>query len=123
MGVIDVGSNTVRLLVARLGDAGPVRICSDRVRLGLGTDLEELGRVSDWKLAEATDAVRTLSARASAHCPDPPVILVTAPGRQAENAGELIAALERGARGPVRVLSSREEATLSFYGAVAGARQ
>jgi exopolyphosphatase/guanosine-5'-triphosphate,3'-diphosphate pyrophosphatase len=122
-GVIDVGSNTVRLLVARLDDTGPVRICSERVRLGLGAELEKLGRVSDRKLAEATDAVRSLSALAAAHCPDAPVILVTAPGRQAENARELIAALERGARGPVRVLSATEEATLSFHGAVAGARQ
>jgi exopolyphosphatase/guanosine-5'-triphosphate,3'-diphosphate pyrophosphatase len=52
-----------------------------------------------------------------------PEVLVTAPGRQAGNARELVAALEQGTRASVRVLSAREEATLSFHGAVAGARQ
>ena len=122
-GVIDVGSNTVRLLVARFDDAGPVTLCSGRVRLGLGAELEQLGRVSARKLAEATDAVRTLGALAARHGLEAPEVLVTAPGRQAANADELVAALERGIEAPVRVLSATEEATLSFHGAVAEARQ
>src|SRR6476620_6997810 len=92
-GVIDVGSNTVRLLVARFDNGGPVTLCSGRVRLGLGAELAHLGRVSARKLAEAA------------------------------NADELVAALERGTEAPVRVLSATEEATRSFHGAVAGARQ
>lgn len=122
-GVIDVGSNTVRLLVARFGDAGPETLCSERVRLGLGAELERLGRISDRKLVEATEAIRTLSALAAPHCAPPPSVLVTAPGRQAGNARELVAALERGTRALVRILSAAEEATFSFYGAVAAARQ
>ena len=122
-GVIDVGSNTVRLLVARFDDAGPVTLCSGRVRLGLGAELEQLGRVSAGKLAEATEAVRSLRVLAARHGLEAPEVLVTAPGRQAGNAEELVAALERGADAPVRVLSAIEEATLSFHGAVAGARQ
>ena len=85
-GVIDVGSNTVRLLVARFDDAGPVTLCSGRVRLGLGAELEQLGRVSARKLAEATDAVRSLGALAARHGLEAPEVLVTAPGRQAANA-------------------------------------
>src|SRR4029079_11591233 len=67
--------------------------------------------------------MRTLTALAAPHCPEGPTILVTAPGRQAGNARELVAALERGARAPVRILSATEEATLSFHGAVVGAAQ
>ena len=122
-GVIDVGSNTVRLLVARFDDAGPVTLCSGRVRLGLGAELEQFGRVSARKLAEATDAVRSLGALAARHGLEAPEVLVTAPGRQAANADELVAALERGIDSTVRVLSATEEATLSFHGAVAEARQ
>lgn len=121
--VIDVGSNTVRLLVARFDGTRPVAVCSERVRLGLGAELEEHGWISKRKLAEATDAVRSLSDLAAPHCPRAPAVLVTAPGRQAGNARELVAALERGARAPVRVLSAVEEATLSFFGAVAQAGQ
>jgi len=122
-GVIDVGSNTVRLLVARFEDPDLVPICTEKVRLGLGAELEELGRISDEKLTEATEAVRCLAELAAPCCPEGPEVLVTAPGRQAGNARDLIAALERGARSPVRVLSATEEATLSFYGAVTDASQ
>ncbi len=59
-GVIDVGSNTVRLLVARFDDAGPVTLCSGRVRLGLGAELEQLGRVSAGKLVEATEELASV---------------------------------------------------------------
>ena len=51
VGVIDVGSNSVRLLVATLrrGDLVPVR--EERARLGLGDDIERLGGISAAKLA------------------------------------------------------------------------
>jgi exopolyphosphatase/pppGpp-phosphohydrolase len=44
--VIDVGSNTVRLLVARCGPGTLAPTHTERVRLGLGRELEEHGRLS-----------------------------------------------------------------------------
>jgi exopolyphosphatase/pppGpp-phosphohydrolase len=64
--VVDVGSNTVRLLVARSTGAGLVEPHTDRVRLGLGHEIEEHGRISDVKLAATAGAVRTLCAQARA---------------------------------------------------------
>jgi exopolyphosphatase/guanosine-5'-triphosphate,3'-diphosphate pyrophosphatase len=45
-------------------------------------------------------------------------VFLTAPGRQATNAGELVAALSRAARVQARVLTKEEEGTLAYRGAV-----
>jgi exopolyphosphatase/guanosine-5'-triphosphate,3'-diphosphate pyrophosphatase len=49
-------------------------------------------------------------------------VVVTAPGRQAANSGDLVAALERAARRRVHVLSPEDEARLAFAGAVGAAQ-
>jgi exopolyphosphatase/pppGpp-phosphohydrolase len=65
--VIDVGSNTVRLLVARCGASTFVPTSTERVRLGLGRELEEHGRFSAETVAATTDAVRRLVSHARSH--------------------------------------------------------
>jgi len=117
--VIDVGSNTVRLVTARCSGAHLDELHTERVRLGLGHELEAAGRLDEESIAEAAEAVRAYceeARRQGAHSLD---VLVTAPGRQAENGDELVVALTRAARHPVRVLTADEEAELSFAGAVA----
>jgi len=75
--------------------------------------------VSDDAIAETADTVRRFCADARARGADSVDVLATAPGRQAENSAELVAAIERAAGVPVRVLSADEEAQLAFAGAVA----
>ena len=48
-------------------------------------------------------------------------VLVTAPGRQAANADELVAALSRASGLPVRVLTREEEGVLAYEGALGSA--
>ena len=117
---IDVGSNTTRLLVAE-PDADWLRIMRmERVFTRLGADLVADGSVGPGKLAETAAVVadqvtlaRELGASAIA-------LVATAAIREAENRGELVAAVERAAGLPVRVLSDEEEARLSFDGATRG---
>src|SRR6266700_454133 len=98
IGVIDVGANTVRLLVASRDESGLVDVRGDRVQLGLGEEIAACGRIPRNKIAAAGDAVRaqaTLARRLGARRVE---VVVTSPGRQAENAEELVAALEEGAK-------------------------
>jgi exopolyphosphatase / guanosine-5'-triphosphate,3'-diphosphate pyrophosphatase len=118
--VVDVGSNTVRLLVARATEAGPATAHTERIRLDLGHEIEKRGRISDVKLAKAAKAVRTLCSRGRAAGARSLEVIVTAPGRQAENGDEFVAALVHVAQVPVRVLSPDDEARLAFAGAVGG---
>jgi exopolyphosphatase / guanosine-5'-triphosphate,3'-diphosphate pyrophosphatase len=121
IGVIDIGSNTTRLLVASVEDGMVVPVDKERVRLALGEEIERTGRVSETSIAAAAKAVRKLSSiarRAGVASLD---VFLTAPGRQSENSGELVAALRRAAKHPVRVLSTEEEGRLAYGGAVATA--
>jgi exopolyphosphatase / guanosine-5'-triphosphate,3'-diphosphate pyrophosphatase len=118
IGVIDVGSNTTRLLVASAGSDGLVPLDKGKVRLSLGAEIERYGAVSAVHLAAAAKAVRELAGAARRKRVASLDVFLTAPGRQAENSAELVAALSRAAGVPVRVLTKEEEGTLAYRGAV-----
>ena len=120
--VVDVGSNTVRLLVARRTSRRLVATHTDGVRVGLGHDLEVQGRISEPKVTEAAEAVRSLCSQARDRGVSSLDVVVTAPGRQAANRGDFVAALEDAADQRVRVLSSEDEARLAFTGALTTSR-
>ena len=116
-GVIDVGSNTVRLLVAR----GGREVLSMREMLRLGADIERFGRIPGAKIARAEEVVAGFADAARQAAADPLEILITSPGRQAANGTELVDALAEAAGCPARILSSHEEARLAFVGALSAA--
>ena len=121
IGVVDVGSNTIRLLVARLEGGEVLPVTKARVRLSLGEEIERTGEVSDTSILAAEHAVAKLCALARRHAVESLDVFLTAPGRQSGNAGQLVASLARAARHPVRVLSTDEEGRLAYGGAVATA--
>ena len=118
IGVIDVGSNTTRLLVADANGDGLVPLDKAKVRLALGEEIERYGAVSAVHLAAAAKAVRGMAAMARRKRVVSLDVFLTAPGRQAANANLLVAALTRAAGVPVRVLTKAEEGTLAYRGAV-----
>jgi exopolyphosphatase/guanosine-5'-triphosphate,3'-diphosphate pyrophosphatase len=122
VGVIDVGSNTLRLLVAEKAPGGLSTVRERKARVGLGADVELHGRISRGKLAETAESVRAFAGEARELGCSQLEIVVASPGRQASNAGRLIHALARATAAPVRVLSQEEEARLAYVGAVAVAR-
>lgn len=119
IGVIDVGSNTIRLLVARVDRGSVDAIVKSRVRLPLGEEIERTGVVSEVSVAAAAKAVGKLCALARRHGVEELDIFLTAPGRQSRNAVALLAAVRRAASHAVRVLSTDEEGRLAYGGAVA----
>jgi exopolyphosphatase / guanosine-5'-triphosphate,3'-diphosphate pyrophosphatase len=117
--IIDVGSNSVRLLVAAVTDGNVDQLHRERVYLRLGDDAYRRGRISSRKLKETrTVAIRfgRIARKAGAERLE---TIVTAPGRQAENHGELVRALAKATRAPVVVLSADDEGRLAWEGAVA----
>ncbi len=116
--VVDVGSNTIRLLVAARSREGLICVARGKRVVGLGADIERLGAVSAAKLAEAAECVAGFAALAYAAGAFILDIVVASPGRQAKNADQLVRMLSRAADVPVRVLSRDEEARLAFDGAL-----
>jgi exopolyphosphatase/guanosine-5'-triphosphate,3'-diphosphate pyrophosphatase len=121
VGVVDVGSNTTRLLVASLEGGVLVPAAKERVRLPLGEEIERTGCVSATSIIAASKAVRKLCTLARRTGVDSLDVFLTAPGRQSANADVLVTALQRAAEHPVRVLSAEEEGRLAYGGAVATA--
>lgn len=118
VGVIDVGSNTTRLLVASPEQSGLEPLETRKERLALGAEIERHGALSDVHLAAVTKAVRGMAGVARRKRVASLDVFLTAPGRQATNSAEVVAALSRAARVQARVLTKEEEGTLAYRGAV-----
>ncbi len=116
--VIDVGSNSVRLLVARVERGDVKELGREREYLRLGDDAYRLGRIGIEKLAQTSEVARRYSRLARRAGCERLETIVTAPGRQAENGDELVDILARATRAPVVVLSAEDEGRLAWHGAV-----
>jgi exopolyphosphatase/guanosine-5'-triphosphate,3'-diphosphate pyrophosphatase len=123
VGIVDVGANTLRLLVAGRDErGGVVPLREDRRQLGLGEELERSsGFIGEEKLEAAALVVRAHVRQARKLGAARVAVLVTSPGRQAANADELVATLSAASRCDARVLSADEEGALAWFGAVAAA--
>jgi exopolyphosphatase / guanosine-5'-triphosphate,3'-diphosphate pyrophosphatase len=120
VGVVDVGGNTARLLVASASHGGLKCVAEDRVPLRLGAEIEHTGTISAEKLGEtAATVARFLDCAADTGCAETEV-LVTSPGRQSRNRVALECSLESVAPGRVRFVSALEEGSLAYTGAFAG---
>ena len=118
VGVVDVGSNTVRLVVTRR-DVCLEPLHEARTYLRLGDEIDRHGWISEAKLKETVQCVRRYAREAIEHGAHHVEVVITAPGRLAQNSDELVAALAQGAAARVRVLAAEEEALLAFAGALA----
>jgi exopolyphosphatase/guanosine-5'-triphosphate,3'-diphosphate pyrophosphatase len=117
--VVDVGSNSVRLLVASVKRRGVRELARERVYLRLGDDAYRLGRIGARKLDELEYIAEHYAQRARLARVERLESIVTAPGRQSSNADELVDVLLDATRAPVSVLSAEDEARLAWEGAVA----
>jgi len=117
--VVDVGSNSVRLLVADVQEAIVRQRHRERVYLRLGDDAHRLGRIGAEKLAQARDVIASFARIARDAGAVRLETIVTAPGRQSENAAELVRTLSSATRAAVVVLSAEDEGRLAWEGAVA----
>ncbi len=116
---IDVGSNSVKLLVLRLAAGGGYEILLDDTRVtGLGRGLGEGGPLDTQAADETLDCLRDYFERAAGLGAAQVRVAGTAAMRRATDATELLAAIEqagqaRGLAVTAEVLSGEDEARLS----------
>ena len=114
-GVIDIGTNSVKLLIADLSEGGgisPRLETSRQTRLGQG--LYTSGKLQPDPIRATVAAVNELLALAKRNDCGDTRIIATSAVREAANSGELLDALGQA----VDVLSGGDEARLAFAGAV-----
>jgi len=114
--VIDVGSNSTRLLIADVGDAVSVLERQSRVtRLGRGVDLS--GQLSDEAIEAACAAIADYVAICGDRDAEKVVAIATSAVRDASNGSAFVAELRERFDLTPRVLDGEEEARLTYRGA------
>ena len=117
---LDVGSNSVLLLVADLQPDGTFQTVLDRAEITrLGDGLDE-GRLATGAMERTVEAIAEMVRQARELGAQEIAAVGTEALRQAVNARELLERLERELALPLRVVGGEEEARLSFLAARTG---
>lgn len=119
--VIDLGSNSFRLVVFSVGESGwwkRTDELSETVRLG--GDLGPGGELSPPRMAHALETLRVFAAFCATNGihSDQIEAVATSAVRDAPNGEEFVARARRATGLPIRVLSQRDEAWFSYVAAV-----
>lgn len=118
--IVDIGSNSVRLVVYERLARTPTMLFNEKVLAGLGRGVSKTGRLADDAVARALKALarfRVLSEHIGAtemH------VIATAAARDSENGASFIRDAEAALGTEIRVLSGRDEARFAALGVTCG---
>jgi exopolyphosphatase/guanosine-5'-triphosphate,3'-diphosphate pyrophosphatase len=113
--VIDIGSNTIRLVVFGEAEGCSQVLYSDKITAGLGRGVVAGGRLERESLGIALDGLERFAALVRLIEPEALRVVATAAVRDAENGADFLAAV-RALGLPVELLSGEEEARASAMG-------
>ncbi|MDX2273863.1 MAG: Ppx/GppA family phosphatase [Hyphomonadaceae bacterium] len=119
--VIDVGSNSVRLVVYRVDGRALTPILNEKVMAGLGRDVAKTQQLSPDGIETAMRALRRFATLTEALGVDDVYAVATAAVREAMDGPAFADRVKRETGIKLRVLSGDEEARLSALGVSAGA--
>lgn len=118
--VVDIGSNSVRLVIYERKARTPTMLFNEKLLAGLGRGVAATGRLASESVELALgELVRFKALIEHTGCKELYVV-ATAAARDAENGQEFVAEVERILQAPVRILDGSEEAYYSALGVMAG---
>lgn len=120
IGVIDLGSNSLRLVVFERLGAALFPLFNEKVMCGLGRGISSTGHLNRDGVASALTNLRRFVAFARAINVDHLAVLATAAVRDASDGEAFAAEVERQCGVPVEIIDGAEEARLSAAGVLAG---
>ncbi len=119
--VVDLGSNSVRLVVFEGAGRTPSVIFNEKAVLRLGRGLQSTGRLNEEGMAQALMVMRRYYAIARAMRAEPFEVLATAAVRDASNGAPFVAGLQERMPGvAIRILSGEQEAAFAAEGLLCG---
>lgn len=119
-GIIDIGSNSVRLVLYERASRAPLVFFNEKVLAGLGEGLEAGGALSEDAMERAIDAIRRFVMIAEHAEARNLTVIATAAVREASNGAAFIGTIEARTGERVRVLAGREEAQMAANGVLCG---
>lgn len=120
VGVVDVGSNSVRLVVFDGAARSPAYFFNEKVMAGLGVGLVETGRLNPDGRRRALEALIRFTALAKAMGATPLSAVATAAVREAEDGPDFCEEVFRETGLHIWVIDGKEEARLSAQGVLLG---
>jgi exopolyphosphatase/guanosine-5'-triphosphate,3'-diphosphate pyrophosphatase len=118
--VIDIGSNSVRLVVYEGLTRSLTPIFNEKVLAGLGREVLSTGLLAEDAIDKALAALVRFRALARGMRVGKQFAIATAACRDASNGGEFIARAEKVIGVPITIVSGRREAELSALGVTSG---
>src|SRR5437016_5606280 len=118
--VIDIGSNSVRLVVYETMARSLVTIFNEKALCGLGREVQSTGLLAEDAVAKALTALRRFRALCRIQQVGRVFAIATAACRDAKNGPDFIAKAERICGASIEILSGPREAKLSALGVVSG---
>ena len=119
---IDIGTNTLRLLIAEIGPALYREIDSDRRITRLGQDLDRTGVLSRDAREQSIKALAEFNARIKKHAACQIDAVGTSALRKASNSREFITEVKQRTGLDIRVIPGEDEARLTLLGVSRGLR-
>ena len=123
IGVVDIGSNTIRLVVFDAPARLPVPIFNERITCGLGKGLGLTGQLNPSGVDLAIRTLGRFTRLAREMRVENFVLVATAAVREARNGAMFVAEIERRFGYSVKVLSGVEEARLGAMGILGGSQR
>ncbi|MGI8880832.1 MAG: exopolyphosphatase [Jatrophihabitans sp.] len=117
---VDCGTNSVRLLVARVGETGLVELHREMRIVRLGEGLDRTGRLAAAALARTAEALRDYAGIIERLGAQRVRLVATSAARDAANRDEFEAMVRAALGVDADIISGAEEASLSLRGALCG---
>ena len=118
--VIDIGSNSVRLVVYEKMARSLVTVFNEKALCGLGREVQSTGLLATDAVNKALTALRRFRALCRIQQVGRVYAIATAACRDAENGPDFIAKAERICGARIEILSGPREAKLSALGVISG---
>ena len=116
IGIVDMGSNAVRFMIAETSGQVHRTIESHRLPVRLGKEVFAKGRISESAIADTVDAFRRFRASCDRHGVKRCRVVATSAMREAGNRDELVRRVREASQFEIDVISGTEEAYLLKLG-------
>ena len=120
VGVVDIGSNSIRLVVFDAAKRAPQPVFNEKILCGLGRGLQRTGELDPEGVGLALDNLARFAGLARAMGVGELTFIATAAVRDARNGPAFVEAAEARIGAAIQVLSGADEARLAALGVVAG---
>ena len=120
LSIIDIGSNSIRLVVYEGIARSPTVLFNEKLLAGLGRGIVSTGKLDSQAVTRAVGELRRFRALSEQAGAEELHVLATAAAREAENGPDFIHRAEQILGTTIRVLSGREEAYYSALGVISG---